>query len=181
MQSDSSVNANQKPRRNRYLEQASQMSTLVCATLQWISPNDRDTPRIPLTRPRDTNPPAASTRAASDGTEGVWSRVIATALPPLQSTARQSPTFATCRNTGSCCWRLFREERREEEETEEEEHCLRCGGFFSCSGGGTSPAVVTGGAGGRWTIAITATAPENACSVVCFFSELAAKVDFSTT
>ena len=88
-------------------------------TLQWISPKDLDTPRIPLTRPRDTNPPAASTRAASDGTDGVWSVVMTTASPPRQSTARQSPTFATCRNTGCRCGGRFFRQREEEEEEEE--------------------------------------------------------------
>lgn len=135
-----------------------------------MSPKDRETPRIPFTRQRETKPPAASTRAASDGTDGVWSCVIAIALPARQSTARQSPTFATCKNTGCACsggtavtageLPPSLEKRKEEKEMS-----------WYGKDGWTAP--------GRWTIAITATAPEKSCSVICFLSVVAVEASCS--
>mmetsp|Transcript_5697 Transcript_5697/g.13993 ORF Transcript_5697/g.13993 Transcript_5697/m.13993 type:complete len:390 (-) Transcript_5697:351-1520(-) len=61
------------------------------------SPNARDTARNPPSLPPSISPPTETTRAASDELVAMlWSLVRGTAVPPRQSTARQSPAQARC-------------------------------------------------------------------------------------
>lgn len=59
-------------------------------------PIARETPKTPLRKPSgQTCPPAAIMRFCSESEEGFWSRLRSTALPRLETTARQSPRLAT--------------------------------------------------------------------------------------
>mmetsp|Transcript_10156 Transcript_10156/g.31802 ORF Transcript_10156/g.31802 Transcript_10156/m.31802 type:complete len:450 (+) Transcript_10156:441-1790(+) len=68
------------------------------ACLNSESPMARLRLSTPLTRPSDTKHLAASIRAASVGSSGLWSRLSATAVPPRLSTQRLSPQLATVRD-----------------------------------------------------------------------------------
>mmetsp|Transcript_59313 Transcript_59313/g.142321 ORF Transcript_59313/g.142321 Transcript_59313/m.142321 type:complete len:239 (+) Transcript_59313:339-1055(+) len=57
------------------------------------SPTARATARSPFTRPNLTSPPAARMRSFSGASSGLWSSDSATASPPLQRTARESPVL----------------------------------------------------------------------------------------
>mmetsp|Transcript_38323 Transcript_38323/g.63617 ORF Transcript_38323/g.63617 Transcript_38323/m.63617 type:complete len:209 (+) Transcript_38323:1500-2126(+) len=61
------------------------------------SPIARDTANSPFTRSCATKPPAAMMRASSAGREGLWSIVMALAMPPEPTMIRESPTFPICR------------------------------------------------------------------------------------
>mmetsp|Transcript_14692 Transcript_14692/g.36608 ORF Transcript_14692/g.36608 Transcript_14692/m.36608 type:complete len:264 (+) Transcript_14692:482-1273(+) len=65
--------------------------------LSGLSPKALDTASTPPTRhvpAQTTTPPAFSMRVRSSLLFGLWSTERATAFPALQSTARESPTFA---------------------------------------------------------------------------------------
>mmetsp|Transcript_1655 Transcript_1655/g.4038 ORF Transcript_1655/g.4038 Transcript_1655/m.4038 type:complete len:228 (+) Transcript_1655:1323-2006(+) len=65
------------------------------AVLNSRSPIARDRLRLPIILPSATIPPAFSTLLSSSGFPGLWSSVIACAMPSRLHTHRESPALAT--------------------------------------------------------------------------------------
>mmetsp|Transcript_16314 Transcript_16314/g.40395 ORF Transcript_16314/g.40395 Transcript_16314/m.40395 type:complete len:245 (+) Transcript_16314:156-890(+) len=69
-------------------------------TLKSRSPSARETARVCITRPLDTQPPARVIRAVSSLRSGLWSTVMRSGLPSRRMYARESPALATSRWVG---------------------------------------------------------------------------------